>query len=148
MYVFYVTIFHDISDKKFFKSLLETYKKIPILHLHSDVTICIPEFLNKTLPVMMKILGSPDATLKQAEQYKRQYVLQSNKGILLFLVSDNSKNSFSCFRQHQKFVFLFLTIAKIHFLVSDNSKNSFSCFHQQQIFVFLFSSTANKTQKI
>jgi len=49
LYVFYVTIFRDINDKKFFRTMFEMYKKIPILHLHADVTFSIPEFFAKTL---------------------------------------------------------------------------------------------------
>ncbi len=74
LYVFYVTLFKDPADKKFFKSIWEMHKKIPILHLHSDVAWSLTDFLRKTIPMMVKNISNPDITA-----YKKDYLKQLDK---------------------------------------------------------------------
>jgi hypothetical protein len=50
------------------------HKKIPILHLHSDVVWSPTDFLRRTVPMMAKLLNNPDVT-----PFKRDYLKQLDK---------------------------------------------------------------------
>lgn len=81
LYSFYISIFkgsfhsfvftpEDPSDKKFFKGLWELHKKVPIVHVYADVAWILPDFLRKTVPIMVKILGvNPDSSTAFLKEY-------------------------------------------------------------------------------
>eukprot|EP01119_Soliformovum_irregulare_P013331 TRINITY_DN3530_c0_g1_i1.p1 TRINITY_DN3530_c0_g1~~TRINITY_DN3530_c0_g1_i1.p1 ORF type:complete len:1148 (+),score=441.88 TRINITY_DN3530_c0_g1_i1:162-3605(+) len=75
LYVFNIVLFKDFqSDKKFFKKLWETHKRIPLIHLYGDVCLVPTEFLRSNLgPVMAKAgTGFPDE-----KPFLREYLKNS-----------------------------------------------------------------------
>ncbi len=64
----------DLTDKKFFKSLWEVHKKVPVLHLYGDVVWFPNDFFSKTVPTMVKLIKNPDVP-----SFQRSYIKQMDK---------------------------------------------------------------------
>lgn len=69
LYVFYITLFKDTSDSKFFKSVWELHKKLPLVHIFGDITWSLNDFYSKTVPMMLKLIKNSDLT-----PFKRDYL--------------------------------------------------------------------------
>eukprot|EP01114_Cavostelium_apophysatum_P015887 TRINITY_DN4419_c1_g1_i1.p1 TRINITY_DN4419_c1_g1~~TRINITY_DN4419_c1_g1_i1.p1 ORF type:complete len:1166 (-),score=413.58 TRINITY_DN4419_c1_g1_i1:31-3102(-) len=71
LYTFFIAIFKDPSDKKFFKALFDLHKKVPCVLLYGDVVWFMPEFFRAKVPVAVRLIGNPDST-----GFLRAYVKQ------------------------------------------------------------------------
>eukprot|EP00163_Fabomonas_tropica_P009505 TRINITY_DN1931_c0_g1_i1.p1 TRINITY_DN1931_c0_g1~~TRINITY_DN1931_c0_g1_i1.p1 ORF type:complete len:1034 (-),score=307.02 TRINITY_DN1931_c0_g1_i1:86-3187(-) len=62
LYTLYFYIFRDNGDKKFFKSLWDTHRKLPIVLLYGTTVWLPADFLAKRLPSLAKAMGHTDLT--------------------------------------------------------------------------------------
>jgi WASH complex subunit 7 len=60
LYVLYFTLFRDDKDKKFFKTLTDMHRRLPLVHLYGTTVWEPADFLAKKLPTMAKLIASQD----------------------------------------------------------------------------------------
>jgi len=68
LYGFYITVFRDFTDKKFFKGIWDMHKRVPLVHLFADVAWFPNQFFKGCIPMMLKLVSNPDASVASANR--------------------------------------------------------------------------------
>ncbi|EGC29177.1 hypothetical protein DICPUDRAFT_43212 [Dictyostelium purpureum] len=70
LYVFYISLFKDITDKSFFKLVWEITKRVPMVSIYANVFWFSGDFIQTLLPGMIKIVGNPNIMELRKEYLK------------------------------------------------------------------------------